>query len=270
MSLVLRNASNQSDDLANEEIKATFELLIKLVDTYDTYELEDCIWGIYHLCKKENNIQQAIDLDIFNCIERHLYKPNLLQASLKAFSAIVAGNEQHTDYIIKQGVLDIFNVYIDTESIENLKNIIVSVANIATSTEEHIILLTHHEIFPAALRKLCHNNAEIRLETSFLLKNFFCQASIKEKLHAIEFDIYTTLAESLGFNESEYLFNVLASVYKILELNTENSNIIRIFYESGCLVQLQNLYSHPEPEVSQCASIIYAAFFESSQEDYLN
>lgn len=266
LSLVLRNLALHCEYFSEADVEKTTEIVIFLLDTFENYQLGDCVLALNNLSKNEENIESILQLNAVECVKMHFYKPGIVNQAFIFFATIIAGKEEFTMFMLNCKVLDLFCVYMDTEDLDNLKQIIISLGNIAACNEAANSTLLMHDIFPAALKTLCHPNEKIRLESSFLLKNFFLLASENDQKRSLEFNLYSYIAEGLNYSEPTYLLNLLTTVYKILLLNSEDFAISNLFCQSGSLASLQALYHHPDKDISQSAEVIYNFFFESSNE----
>ena len=266
LAFVIKSLAMHCSVMKSSEIKELAGLCMHLLDTYENYQLQDCVYGVYYMCKVESNLDLLLSLQVVDCVKRHLYKPELLLPSLKVINAVIAGTEVHTQYMLDNEALLILNTYIETQNTDCLHMILMSLGNIAACSEEINSTLVLHDVFPPALRYLCHTSEEIRLDTSFFLRNFFSLAKSKDKLRATEFNLYTYLAEALSYSEPEYLCNVLCVVYHMLGLYYENPEILQLFEQAGGLVSLTSLTAHPDSNVSDTADALYSRFYDTDNE----
>ena len=259
-----------SDVLITTQTKEIIKIIMNVLKTYETYNLEECVRALSFLCKNEELIKYIIEADAGSIVIEKMSINEFLHTAFLFFAELTSTNsEDGIEYLFTKNILDIFYTYIETTDKSILRLILTSIANIA-SIQKYNSILAYHNVLIVGINKICDVSQEIRLEAGYVLKNFFTFGSYKSKIRLLGLDIFSLIAQALCFDQPEFVKVCLAGFYCMLttvEPNEKNQCLYH-FQQSGCFSALKSLALHSDPEICEFVDLICQCFIETDGSDY--
>jgi hypothetical protein len=242
--------------------------------------VHDLLWAICNFTDHENClIQLVIDSPpLFEVILTNLESRDSqrMKAALRAAGNIVTGNVYQTETMLNRDILGKLKPILNNPDPHIRKEAYWTLSNIAASTQGHLELLLSHPLMETTPSGLIDVSDNVSREASFLFVNIVKINDQRIILDLVyKFYILDFVAQAMNKSDTTTLKvtsrqNLLKLSFVILVIGESASAahpcpILGIFYDRGCVEQVQRLCGHDDEEISQFAETLLKKLMEERQ-----
>ncbi|OMJ94010.1 hypothetical protein SteCoe_2928 [Stentor coeruleus] len=256
--ILLLNITAHNYEFCKEDAKLVCQIVIMIMKN-KSFSKAEFIKSLYYLCRKESLIEIVIASKVMDYVYEVMGIPENTEPAFELLGIISSGNSTQIEYLYKNNILDTCYIYALTDSYRILKNIMITINNIACESAAYIPLIISHNVFPLILPKLIHNIEGVRIEASYLLSTIMTRASNDETLHIIQLNIGNYIEQAFKFKEPEFLYNCLIISIKIINLSSSYPDITKFVDIEQLISDINNLATNTNKKVSELAETLLSS-----------
>lgn len=205
------------------------------------------------LIRKDNNkVDQFLNSQVFKKTMELWYFQDFYPELVKIASGVCSGDHVQTQKILDLGILDMIYLTLDSNDEETAYNSYFILSNIAAGRLSQLRDLQKHVVFFKALNSLYCFNEKIKVEVSYLIKNFIKQANEDMKTSLITDQFMNGIIQALEFKNPEFIINLLTVFEEFIKLKGKHE-----FNNKGYNTVIENLQLHRNDTIyNACEQIL--------------
>jgi hypothetical protein len=242
--------------------------------------VHDLLWAIATFTDHENAlIQLVIDSPpLFEVILANLESRDSerMKSALRAAGNIVTGNVLQTEAMLSRNILGKLKPMLSNPDPLIRKEVYWTLSNIAASTRGHLEQLLAHPLMETTPSGLIDVSENVAREASFLFVNisntndqriildlvykFYILDYVAQAMHKLD-------TATLKVTSTQNLFSLSFAILVAGEASSaaHPCPILGIFYDRGCVEQVQRLSIHDSREISKEADMLLKKLMEDKQ-----
>lgn len=190
------------------------ELVLKICEKILEHPIPKTKKRILHiigvLIRSDNEkVEVFLNSPIFQSSFTYWSNPLYYFELVKISANICSGDHRQTQKMLDLGILDLMYMLIDNEDEGIAYTTYWLLSNVAAGRPKQLIFLESHVVFYKALNGLLSLNEKIKVEVSFIIRNFMKQASDELKKKLITDKFMEGIIEALKFINPEFIINLL-------------------------------------------------------------
>lgn len=208
---------------------------------------------IANLIRSDNDkIELFLNSSSFLILCEEIKNPDCQTEIIRICSNICSGTNKQALRILEKGLLDLLWSSINSDNYELLYFIYFAISNIAGGCIQQLKILTSHPIFYSSFNGLLSPNDKVRIESSFIVKNYLSHATEQMKSNILNPQFIAGIITALQYPDPLFICNLLTVFEEFIKVKGKQD-----FYLNEYDKVVEQLETHQNPEIyEKCLKIL--------------
>ncbi|KAI4311070.1 hypothetical protein MLD38_036004 [Melastoma candidum] len=262
-----------------DQVEFLFLALRRLIDSEDEEILASACWALSFLSDDNSqNVQYVIGTGACPRLLELLMHPSpvVLVPTLQSLGNIVAGDDDHTQFVIDSQVLPyLYRILTSNHGKRVKRDTCWVISNFTAGHTSQIQAVIEANIIPPLLDLLQHAEFDVKKEAALAISNAVSQCDQKQMQYLVNVGCIKPLCDLLTCSDPGVVTICLDGIESILESTEENSEFgnylinvyLQLIHECEGLHKIEGLQNHKNVDVYEKAVKILDKYFHREDDE---